>query len=151
MTFCNNAVTDNLLRISNHPVHIHNEGGQLSPSAFIPFCEFGGNMSTMGVKIDQFDIPVCNSFQAKILNDQLCYEVDLEMLRNSNNIKNDIKLGLALLMDYNEDKQFVSDMKVDCEDNESFGSKIDGFNEDENAFIYLNTIGIRLTPTKIKT
>ena len=99
-------------------------------------------MSTMGVKIDQFDIPVCNSFQAKILNDQLCYEVDLEMLRNSNNIKNDIKLGLALLMDYNEDKQFVSDMKVDCEDNESFGSKIDGFNEDENAFIYLNTIGI---------
>ena len=32
-------------------------------------------MSAMGVKIDKFDVPVCNSFQAKILNDQLCYEV----------------------------------------------------------------------------
>ena len=29
-------------------------------------------MSAMGVMIDQFDVPVCNSFQAKILNDQLC-------------------------------------------------------------------------------
>ena len=30
----------------------------------------------MGVKIDQFDVPVCNSFEATVLNDQLCYEVD---------------------------------------------------------------------------
>ena len=42
----------------------------------IPFCEFGGNMSVMGVKIDQFDVPVCNSFRPKILRDQLCYTVD---------------------------------------------------------------------------
>ena len=58
---------------------------QLSPSAFIPFCDFGGNMATMGVKIDQFDVPVCNSFQAKILNDQLCYEVDLNLLSKKYN------------------------------------------------------------------
>ena len=34
-------------------------------------------MSIRGVNIDQFDIPVCTSFKATILNDQLCYEVDL--------------------------------------------------------------------------
>ena len=31
----------------------------------------------MGKKIDKFSLPVCNSFKAKILNDQLCYELDV--------------------------------------------------------------------------
>ena len=48
-------------------------------------------MSTMGVKIDQFDVPVCNSFQAKILNDQLCYEVDLKRFAAKDNIENEVK------------------------------------------------------------
>ena len=43
-------------------------------------------MSTVGVKLDQFDDPVCNSFHAKILNDQLCYEVDLNSFSNKSNI-----------------------------------------------------------------
>ena len=46
--------------MTNHPVHIVTEGGRMSPSAFIPFCELGGNMSLMGIKIDQFDVPVCS-------------------------------------------------------------------------------------------
>ena len=57
---------------TNHPVHIVTTDNKISPSAFIPFCDFGGNMSAMGVEIDQFEVPICNSFQAKILNDQLC-------------------------------------------------------------------------------
>ena len=44
-------------------------------------------MSAMGVKIDQFDVPVCNSFQAKVLNDQLCYEVDLSRFSDKENIQ----------------------------------------------------------------
>ena len=44
----------------------------------------------MGVKIDQFAVPVCNSFQAKVLNDQLCYEVDLNELSNKNNLKREL-------------------------------------------------------------
>ena len=67
-----------------HPVHIVTKNNQMSPSAFIPFCDFGGNMLQMGVKIDQFDVPVCNSFQARILNDQLCYEVDLNSFIGNN-------------------------------------------------------------------
>ena len=41
--------------MSNHPVHIIDEDEELSPTALIPFCTFGGNMSVMGAKIDQFD------------------------------------------------------------------------------------------------
>ena len=66
-----------------HPVHIIKKDEEFSPSAFIPFCEFGGDDSIMGRKIDAFkNISVCNSFKAKIFNDQLCYEVDLQKFRN---------------------------------------------------------------------
>ena len=90
-------------QISNHPVHILDESGKLSPSAFIPFCEFGGNMSLMGQKIDQFFYPVCNSFQEKILNNQLCYEVDPNKFLTSLKYSN-VRLGLSLLLDHNEDR-----------------------------------------------
>ena len=53
-------------------MHIIDEDGELSPTALIPFCEFGGNMSVMGVKIDRLQYPVCNSFRPKIKKDQLC-------------------------------------------------------------------------------
>ena len=53
-----------------HPVHIINKENSTSQSAFIPFCEIGGNLSAMGVEIDQFSFPVCNSFKEKVLNDQ---------------------------------------------------------------------------------
>ena len=130
-----------LKRISNHPVHIIDEGGKLSPSAFIPFCEFGGNMSAMGVKKDMFHIPICNSFKATIYYDQFCYEVDLENFNSKEHLEKDLKLGLAFFMDYNEDRQVSLNQFSDLEVYESLGSKFDGSNEFEHAIIYLNTIG----------
>ena len=67
---------------SNHPVHILDEEGNFSPSSFIPFCAFGNDMKSMGREINGFDDPVCDSFEAKIRNDQLCYEVDLEKYKD---------------------------------------------------------------------
>ena len=57
-------------------MHIQNEDGSTSPTALIPFCKFGGDMSIMGVKMEEVDVPVCNSFRPKIVLDQLCYTVD---------------------------------------------------------------------------
>ena len=61
-------------------MHIQEESGDLSSTALIPFCEFGGNISVMGVKIEQFDMSVCNSFRPKIIRDQLCYTALWESL-----------------------------------------------------------------------
>ena len=131
--------------ISNHPVHIINVEGKLSPSSFIPFCEFGGNMSAMGTIIEQFKVPVCTSFIPKILYDQLCYEVDLDAYKTISNIENDIKLGLAFFMDYNEDRQVSWNRTTNASAySGSLGSLVDGSNDDENAYIYLNTIGKKL-------
>ena len=63
------------------------QSGNLSPTALVPFCVFGGNMSVMGVKIDEFDVPVCNSFRPKVLMDQLCYEVDPNKYKNQIDLK----------------------------------------------------------------
>ena len=89
--------------MSNHPVHIIDEDEELSPTALIPFCTFGGNMSVMGVKIDQFDVPVCNSFRPKIIMDQLCYTVDPNEYKHKIDLKGE--LSLALFIHYNEDRQ----------------------------------------------
>ena len=89
--------------MTNHPVHIIDQEGKLSPTALIPFCEFNGNMSVMGVKIDQFDVPVCNSFRPKILRDQLCYTVDPNEYKHKIDLTGE--LSLSLFIHYNEDRQ----------------------------------------------
>ena len=42
--------------ISNHPVHILDAEGHLSPSSLIPFCEFGENKSIMAMDIEKFNV-----------------------------------------------------------------------------------------------
>ena len=101
-------------------------------------------MTSVGVQIDQFDAPVCNSFQAKLFNDQLCYEVDLNKYRSKKNIENELKLGFAFIMDYNEDRQVIFDLygthgKV--KDKSLVESIVESSDNSQKAVIYLNTIG----------
>ena len=138
------------LDIINHPVHIVTKDNTVSPSAFIPFCDFGGNMSAMGVQINteyreeyrvNFSDPVCNSFQAKILNDQLCYEVDLQKFSDVNNIHGELKLGFNFLLDYNEDRQVTLDQVIHKK-SFSLANSFDESDRGHHAIVYLDTIGI---------
>lgn len=101
-----------LHRVTNHPVHIIDDKGALSPSSFIPFCSFGEDMDVMGTKLKEFEIPICNSFRAKIKRDQLCYELDLQKLKNNSLIKEQLQFGLFLVLDYNEDRQLIMKNKI---------------------------------------
>ena len=122
---------------NNHPVHIIDEEGNLSKSAFIPFCEFAGNLSVMGEKIDEFQYPVCNSFKPRIMNDELCYEVNLNKYKDSDDMEQKLKVGLVFFMDYNEDRQVLLNESMNKE--ESFVDVMEG-NHGRNALIYLDTI-----------
>ena len=93
---------------SNHPVHNLDKKGNPSPSSFIPFCSFGNDMKIMGREMNGFNNPVCDSFEARIRNDQLCYEVDLEKYKDENNIKEQLESGLVLILDYNLERQSVT-------------------------------------------
>ena len=98
-------------------------------------------MSVMGVKIDQFDLPVCSSFQAKIFNDQLCYEVDLNRFVDTNNIDRQLESGFNFIMDYNEDRQVIFHENIIEEKKTGLASSIIDSDKDQQALIYLNTIG----------
>ena len=114
----------------------------MSPSAFIPFCELGGNMSSVGEKIDNFSVPVCNIFQAKIRYHQLCYEVNLNRFTNRDHIEEDLNKGLILLLDYNEDRQVKSEEVDDTVGSGLYNRRMIAQNkEGQHANIYLNTIG----------
>ena len=63
----------------------------------------------MGMKIDQFDFPVCKSFKEKIVDNQLCYEVDPNLYGSKETTKNIQNFDLMLIIDYNEDRQLYLD------------------------------------------
>ena len=105
--------TKKVHKLINHPVHIIDDEGNLSPSALIPFCDFGGQNLTTGVEVDGFNLPVCNSFKAKVLNDQLCYEVDPNKYMNKTFLSAEeynlsLRHGVTLYIDTNEDRQTTS-------------------------------------------
>ena len=102
----------NLLHtFNNHPVHIIDDRGKLSPSAFIPFCSFGDDFKTMSMTIENFSLPVCNSFRAVTHKDQVCYQVDLEKFRKKDTLKEQLSTGLVLIFDYNEDRSISSNIE----------------------------------------
>ena len=94
-------------KITNHPVHIFDKDGHKSPSAFIPFCQFGSDMTAMGTDAKMLRIPICNSFQPKIFYDQLCYQVDIKNLYMGTNMSaQSLRLGLSFLVDTNFNRQY---------------------------------------------
>ena len=94
----------------------------------------------MGKRINEFDDPVCNSFEAKIRNDQLCYEVDLEKFKDTDNIKEQLKSGLVLILDYNEERQSETYNPTRIQAKENRFSA----NEENDVRIYLDTISKQL-------
>ena len=100
-------------------------------------------MSAMGVDTNMFDVPVCNSFQAKIINDQLCYEVDLNAYSDERNIKNQLELGFTFLMDYNEDRRVTLDQSIN-KTKVGLTKSVASSDQNQHAFVYLDTIGKNL-------
>ena len=124
--------------IINHPVHILNTNGDFSLSSFIPFCSFGDKI--IGSELEGFDMKVCNIFKPKLYYDQLCFETDLQQLKDSDsdNFMNQLELGLTLVLDYNEERQTNSfDLK-----NGSITKKniIYNLNNGNSMSMYLDTI-----------
>ena len=96
-------------------------------------------MNGLGEKIDEFEIPVCNIFVAKIWKDQVCYEMDLNLIKDENDIFYQLKDGILLILDFNEERQFEQDdLKVDVVENvrNYFHS-----NEDNTVRVHIDSIG----------
>ena len=100
-------------------------------------------MEAMGTKVDQFELPVCNSFEDVILNNQLCYEVDLNRFSSIENIEDELKLGLTFIIDHNEDRQVTFNKVFQKESKLGLTRRIEQSDQDQDqqSIIYLNTVG----------
>ena len=121
--------------VNNHPVHILNEKGNFSPSSLIPFCYFGED--SIGARIREFETPVCNIFKPTIYFDQLCYKTNLQELKESQKIGKQLKIGLTLILDYNEERQYYDFMKTN--DLQTMNAL---YPHNNDASIYLDTISL---------
>ena len=116
----------------NHPVHVFDKSGNLSPSAFIPMCSFGGDPEVSKTTFD-VGFPVCNSFEPVIHHDQICYEVDLnKKFKKDEDLLRYLINGIVLVLDYNEDRQI--DLNEET--------------KDQKATLYFNTISTNLKVSK---
>ena len=122
----------------SHPVHILNDKGDLSPSAFIPFCEFGGNMSLLGVSNGNFTFPVCSAFKKRIVHGAPCYQVNINNFKKSFT-ERELRRGLTFLLDYNEDRQLSENPGENAQHNNMVDKFVD-FEEDNKAMIHIDTI-----------
>ena len=141
-SFMNLLSSSLLQKLTSHPVHIIDDHGKFSPSSFIPFCGIGRSMSILGKKIDQFEVPICNSFKQTVLLNQVCYELDVKKVINESNVEEALKLGLTLILDYNEDRQVKYSKQQLQKKDENILDFLVQNDDKEQALIYLNTIGM---------
>ena len=130
------------IRKVSHPAHITELQGRKSPSAFIPFCSFGGNMSVVGQNTDQFEHPTCNSFKETILEGNLCYEIDPSKFESEKNLEKSKNIGLSLLIDNNEeyDTRKIVLKGESTTNQEDFTESFVRFEERQKIMIHIQTI-----------
>ena len=132
--------------ISNHPVHILDAEGHLSPSSLIPFCEFGENKSIMAMDIEKFNVPVCTGFSPKMIADQMCYEIDLQIFKSKKilELRRQLNTGLILVLDYNQDRVNYKDISNPAEqgsNDTTFASTLFEYQNPQDVLILIDGIG----------
>ena len=122
--------------MSIHPPHMKN-----SPSAFIQFCEYNGDMVAVGELIESFPYPVCNAFKPSLIDGELCYTFDLSNIQS--NITSD-KPYITFLLDYNEDREYTT-FKTRAFKNKKEPESLNEMEENDarnnDALIYIHTLG----------
>ena len=127
----------NLGLATNHPVHIFDAKKILNPSSFIPFCWFG-KLKDFGATSDKFNVSLCQSFQPKLRNDQLCYIIDPNQLLH----KDENDLSVYFLIDENKDRQIAVNDSYKVNKTHSNLEDFQITNDEKmETLIYLDTIG----------
>ena len=99
-------------------------------------------MSVMGVKIDQFELPVCNKFKQKIVRGRRCFQVDVNEFKDQVDDEKVVENGLMLVLDYNEDKMMRDNVHEVGTSLSNDLSELHRKHDDEHeAMIYIETLG----------
>ena len=98
----------------------------------------------MGENIDQFNQPVCTSFKRKILKDQLCYEVDVNQVRDEPETSENMNIGLGFLYDNNVERFINVDDSGKRRKNNNFGflNNFVTLEETQKTLVYISSLGM---------
>ena len=77
-----------------------------------------------------FSVPVCNMFKETMLDGQLCYQADVDKLREKVDKKKMVTEGLVFLLDYNENRMV-----------EVGGKQYSSTKKKRDHILYIGTIG----------
>ena len=100
-------------------------------------------MSVMGQQVPNFEVPVCNMFIPTILEGQLCYQVDVNTLKNQIDRKKLMSHGLLFLMDYNTNRMGPDlNNLVVTSPVENIADEEDVEDKKNEAMIYIETLGM---------
>ena len=105
-------------------------------------------MSILGKRIKNFSIPVCSGFHPVLYLDQICFELDIKKVIGDHHDIDEIKFGLTLLLDYNEDRQVNYQIQQLQAREENPLEELLKLDDQEQAIIYLNTKGIKCSKHK---
>ena len=109
-------------------------------------------MSLLGRKVNGFQDPVCSAFTRKIVNNQLCYEIDLNRFRDQVDWKESLQSGLSLVIDTN-DEYDVRKLMTENRNIKTEEDVLDSYfknNWQEKFSIILKTISKYLFPLRCK-
>ena len=127
--------------VSFIPPHLIDSSGSLTPAALIPFCAYQTNMTLMGQTSQDLPFTACSHFKAIVLEGQLCYSLNLNLIAGDRT-KAGVEYGLLMLLDpgtngHIEDK----DDKTAEQESKITSLNLKPINElDSSLKIYLNTL-----------
>ena len=128
----------------SHPAHILTGAGQFSLSSFIPFCQFGEDLAVLGRAAPQFRQPVCSAFQERVLEGQVCYQLDVNRYRARLDWRASMQFGLGLLVDTNQELDsrgiYFRNNNINTDGQVSLRSLV-SFEDSSKVKIHLHTLG----------
>ena len=127
-----------LHEVSNHPPHLIDSSGSLTPSGLIPFCAYQTSMTLLGQTRQDLPFTVCSGFKPFILQGQLCYSLDLSTIK-IDTAKTGMKHGLVLILDEGRSKNHQKTEKFTKKAITSLNFETSSHSE-SSARIYLNTL-----------
>ena len=95
-------------------------------------------MAVTGSFTDLFNVSVCNIFKETMLDGQLCYQADLDRIRDQVDEKMMVTEGFVFLLDYNEDRNVKEN---DDEERMEGSTLLCKKEEHDDALIYVETVG----------
>ena len=99
------------------------------------------NISRLDCGLHHFSLPVCSSFKSRVLDGQLCYQIEVNSFIEQDTMTTLQKAGLSILVDVNaEYERFEISSREEVKIFQDFSEEFIRKKESDKIMIHLDTI-----------